>query len=238
MNKRLILAAIIAALTFPSSTAVSGNRESQADKNRSVIKAEVRGTLRFQHGNGYFIAVSSNANPGSENRVWLRISEDKVLVRRLEGLMEKEVIANGELEQMPENVRTSVPPNGMYLRNVEIEGTSVDAGQNSAQSTNEETCSGPIYNSKEVTHRAKITHLSEPRYTEEARTRGVRGTVVLRAIFCRTGKVTNIEVVQSVPYGLTENAIEATRRIKFKPAEKEGEVVSQHFRRECSFNLY
>jgi hypothetical protein len=39
-------------------------------------------------------------------------------------------------------------------------------------------------------------------------------------------------------YGLTEKAVESTRGIKFQPAEKDGEVVSQRFRRECSFSLY
>jgi TonB family protein len=114
----------------------------------------------------------------------------------------------------------------------------IDPGQNSAQSKGEETCFDPIYNSKEVIRRAKITQVTEPSYTEEARAKGVRGTVMLRAVFCRTGKVTNIEVVQGLPYGLTENAVESTRRIKFKPAEKDGEAVSQYIKRECSFNLY
>jgi hypothetical protein len=46
----------------------------------------------------------------------LRAAEDKVLVRQLEGLSGKEVIAKGELAQMPANVRASVPPLGLYLR--------------------------------------------------------------------------------------------------------------------------
>lgn len=109
---------------------------------------------------------------------------------------------------------------------------------NSVQSTQEENCSGPISNSKEVTRRAKVTQVTEPVYTEEARAKKVRGRVILIAVFCRTGKVTNVEVVEGLPYGLTENAVESTRRIKFEPAEKDGEAVSQYFRRECYFNLY
>jgi len=107
-----------------------------------------------------------------------------------------------------------------------------------AQKQEEETCAGPIYGAKEVTRRARIKKLTEPTYTEEARAKRVRGTVVLTGVFCRDGKVTNIEVVQSLPYGLTENAVETTRRIEFDPAEKDGEAVSQRFRRECTFTLF
>ena len=114
----------------------------------------------------------------------------------------------------------------------------LSAGESLAQKNQDEECSEPIYNSKEVTQRAKVISLTEPTYTEEARAKGVRGTVVLMAIFCRTGKVTNIEVIQGLPYGLTEKAVESTRGIKFKPAEKDGELVSQRFRRECTFLLY
>ena len=107
-----------------------------------------------------------------------------------------------------------------------------------AQKQEAETCNGPIYEVKEVTRRAKIKKIIEPAYTEEARAKRVKGTVVLSGVFCRDGKVTNIEVVQRLPYGLTESAVETTRRIEFDPAQKDGEAVSQRFRRECSFNLF
>jgi hypothetical protein len=34
--------------------------------------------------------------------------------------------------------------------------------------------------------------------------------------------VSVISVEQSMPYGLTEKAVDAARRIRFKPAEKDG----------------
>jgi TonB family protein len=108
---------------------------------------------------------------------------------------------------------------------------------NFLQSSND-TCEGKIYGGKELTRRAKIKKITEPAYTEEARANQVQGTVVLTAVFCRDGKVTNIEVVQGLPYGLTENTIETTRRIEFEPADKDGEPVSQRFRRECHFSLF
>src|SRR5215207_8937642 len=114
----------------------------------------------------------------------------------------------------------------------------VASGQDAGRHQEEETCSGPVYRAKEVTRRAKITHTREPGYTEKARANGVRGRVVLTAVLCRTGKVTDIKVVKGLPDGLTEEAIESTRGIKFEPAEKDGEEVSQSLTRECNFNLF
>lgn len=112
------------------------------------------------------------------------------------------------------------------------------SGQNSSRGQEEETCSEPIYSPKEVSRKAKLTDVPAPEYTEEARAKHVRGTVVLTAVLCRTGKVVDIKVIKGLPYGLTEKAIESTRRITSEPAEKDGEKVSQSLRRECNFILF
>jgi hypothetical protein len=65
----------------------------------------------------------------------------------------------------------------------------IASGQDGGRNQEEETCSGPIYRVKEVTRRAKITHIREPGFTEEARAHGVEGTVVLTAVLCRTADV-------------------------------------------------
>jgi TonB family protein len=114
----------------------------------------------------------------------------------------------------------------------------IASGQDGGRKQEEETCSGPVYRVKEVTRRAKIIYIREPGFTEEARAHGVEGTVVLTAVLCRTGKVTDIKVVEGLPDGLTEKAIESTRGIKFEPAEKDGEVVSQFLKRELHFSIY
>jgi TonB family protein len=114
----------------------------------------------------------------------------------------------------------------------------VASGQDAGRDQAEETCAGPIYRAREVTRRAKITYIREPGYTEKARSNGVRGRVVLTAVLCRTGKVTDIKVVKGLPDGLTEEAVESTRGIKFEPAEKDGEAVSQSITRECNFSIY
>ena len=95
-----------------------------------------------------------------------------------------------------------------------------------------------IFVGKDVDTKVRLISKPEPVYTDEAKQRGVVGTVVLKAIFTGSGKVMNIRVVQGVPYGLTERAIAAARQIRFIPATKEGKFVSMWMQLEYNFNLY
>jgi TonB family protein len=60
----------------------------------------------------------------------------------------------------------------------------------------------------------------------------------LSVLFGADAKVTDIQVVRGLPYGLTEKAVEAAKRIKFKPAEKDGKAVDVRGNVEFTFNLY
>jgi TonB family protein len=92
------------------------------------------------------------------------------------------------------------------------------------------------YAPSNVTEKAQILSRPEPEYTPVASRMGVRGTVILRAVFGADGKVKNIRVVQPLPYGLNEVSIRAARMIKFKPAIKDGRPVSQYIQIEYNFN--
>jgi hypothetical protein len=117
---KLPLLAVAAALTFSMSSGRADEPKPEADKNEQGIKAEVRGTLHFEDGHGYFITVKPADTTEPEMRVWLWISEDKALVRKLQGLDGKEVVAKGKLAQRPPDRHTSVPPMGMYITRPEI----------------------------------------------------------------------------------------------------------------------
>jgi TonB family protein len=108
--------------------------------------------------------------------------------------------------------------------------------QNANQRDREETCKGPVYLGSEVTHRATVTSRPIPSMTQEALAHDVHGRVVLEAVLCRTGRVTDLRVVEGLPYGMTEKAVEAVRRIKFTPAEVKWHSVSQKMRFEFGFN--
>ncbi len=95
-----------------------------------------------------------------------------------------------------------------------------------------------IYTGREVTTKARLLTKPEPHYTKAARNEQVVGTVVLRCVFAADGTVKHILVVQSLPKGLTEQAVAAARQIQFVPATRDGKPVSMWMQLEYNFNLY
>ena len=95
-----------------------------------------------------------------------------------------------------------------------------------------------IYTGKQVDRKIRLGMKPEPRYTEPARMNLVTGTVVLKCIFSANGMVENIRTISGLPYGLTEQAIQAARKIKFIPAMKDGKYVGTWMQLEYNFNLY
>jgi TonB family protein len=91
---------------------------------------------------------------------------------------------------------------------------------------------------KHVDRKAVLVLKPEPSYTEKARQNRIEGTVVLKAVFSSDGNVVNIRTVTGLPYGLTEMAIGAARKLKFVPAVKDGKFVSMWMQLEYNFSLY
>jgi len=83
-----------------------------------------------------------------------------------------------------------------------------------------------------------ILYREKARYTEDARRTGAHGVVVLSVVFGADGSIHSIRVLQGLPDGLTEKAIEAARRTRFQPAIKNGTPVSVRGNMEFSFDLY
>lgn len=129
-------------------------------------------------------------------------------------------------------LRSYSSPALVLLSLILLPATSLSQGAKQDQSTD-----GP-YKTAEVTRKALITSKPEPSFTEEARRNGTEGVVRLRAVLSVTGQVTNIVVVKGLPDGLTEKAIVAATKIRFKPAEKDGRPVSQYVTLEYNFNIF
>lgn len=91
---------------------------------------------------------------------------------------------------------------------------------------------------KDGVGRPVITFKEKARYTEIARQNRVQGTVLLRVVFSREGKVTQIRVVRGLPDGLTRAAIEAARGIQFQPATRDRAPIDVSGKLEYTFNLY
>lgn len=101
--------------------------------------------------------------------------------------------------------------------------------------------SGPDYASYSKNpsfRRPRILAKPEATYTDEASRKHIAGTVLLEVIFAQTGQITRIRVLTGLPYGLTESAIAAARRIKFVPAELEGKQVDYPVRVVYRFELH
>lgn len=108
----------------------------------------------------------------------------------------------------------------------------------SVQAGTFELPNGGIFKGKEVDTKARLIAKPEPTYTNKARSKQITGTVILKCVFAADGTVTAMRIVSGLPYGLTEKAIDAARKIKFIPATKDGKNVSMWMQLEYNFNLY
>jgi TonB family protein len=75
-------------------------------------------------------------------------------------------------------------------------------------------------------------------YTDVARRSNTQGTVRLRITLLANGSVGEIAVLKDLPNGLTEQALEAARKIVFLPARINGVPVSKSVTVEYGFNIY
>lgn len=64
----------------------------------------------------------------------------------------------------------------------------------------------------------------------------VRGTVLLQVVFNANGTITDIKIIRGLPDGLSDQAIEAAKSIRFIPAMKDGTLVSVRGILEFPFN--
>jgi len=94
-----------------------------------------------------------------------------------------------------------------------------------------------VFGPKAVDVRAEITDRPKPSYTREASRAGIQGYVILKVVLTSAGGIDRIRVVRRLPYGLTENAMRVACKIKFKPAMKDGQPVSQWVDVEYTFRL-
>ena len=92
-----------------------------------------------------------------------------------------------------------------------------------------------MYRGSEVTRRVIMTLKPEPMFTDKARRKKTHGLVEFFAIFSASGEVKVLNARKRLPNGLTEEALKAAPRIRFKPALLNGQV-SQIILLQYSFN--
>jgi TonB family protein len=78
----------------------------------------------------------------------------------------------------------------------------------------------------------------QARYTDGGRQNNVQGTVRLKVVFRADGQIGDITVLKKLGEGLTEQAIETARKIKFLPAEVDGKTVDVTKEVGYTFTIY
>jgi TonB family protein len=82
-----------------------------------------------------------------------------------------------------------------------------------------------------------ILYKPNPAYSPEGRARKVQGDVILEVVFLASGQVQVIHVVSGLDYGMDEEAIQAAKRIRFTPAQRDGQPVDFPARLRIEFRL-
>ncbi|HEU5259703.1 MAG TPA: TonB family protein [Vicinamibacterales bacterium] len=83
----------------------------------------------------------------------------------------------------------------------------------------------------------EILFKPKPRYTDEAETLGIQGTVVLEVEFTASNEVRVLRVIRKLGHGLDEAAVRAAEQIRFKPARRQGVAVDSRVTVQIEFHL-
>ena len=75
-------------------------------------------------------------------------------------------------------------------------------------------------------------------YTEQAREMKISGGMALVVEFLADGTVGEVKIVEGLPAGLNESATEATKKMVFLPAVKNGQFISARLPSTMSFDIY
>ena len=91
---------------------------------------------------------------------------------------------------------------------------------------------------KAETTAINVVFKPQPKYTEAARQANVQGTVTLRVTFYANGGIGSISPVNTLPYGLTEQAISAAQRLVFVPPKRNGVSYTVSKAISYTFSIY
>jgi TonB family protein len=66
----------------------------------------------------------------------------------------------------------------------------------------------------------------DPDYSDEARRKGLQGTIVLSLVVAPNGVPTEIRIIKSLGMGLDQEAVKALKKWRFKPGMEDGKPVA------------
>jgi TonB family protein len=85
-----------------------------------------------------------------------------------------------------------------------------------------------VYSSKEVDVKARFTNRVTKLPSAHKRGCPVNGHVLVRVVLHKSGKITEATVIKGLGCSYDKDAAEAVRQLKFIPAMKDGQPVSQY----------
>ena len=102
------------------------------------------------------------------------------------------------------------------------------------------TSASDVEDEEEILYSRGVMAVEKPkaRYTDQARTSSVQGSITLRILFKANGQIGRIRLVKGLRMGLNEEAIEAAKKIKFVPAEIDGKPVDAERNLVYTFSIY
>ena len=115
---------------------------------------------------------------------------------------------------------------GFFLLVVVAAYPFINVAQEPTKEPDNRECQAPVFSSRQVDRKVKVLVKPEAKFTRDELEKYKHRVIILRTIFCRSGKVTDIKIQHGVTDGLNEKAIEAARLVQFIPAEKDGAKVS------------
>ena len=124
---------------------------------------------------------------------------------------------------------------------IEKKSIGIEIGKGSPRTLGDENVVNKTDTDKEMlekTEGLRILLKPRPKYTDAARQAQTQGTVMLRVTFLASGAIGSVTPVSGLPYGITEQAMEAAHRIVFLPAKKSGYSVSVTKQVQYSFSIY
>jgi TonB family protein len=85
--------------------------------------------------------------------------------------------------------------------------------------------------------KTKVIYRAEPQYTEDARAKGIEGSVWMDAVIDPSGSVQEVKVIKSLYPSLDESAVRTLRQWQFEPAVKDGQQIARHIKVEMVFSI-
>lgn len=130
-----------------------------------------------------------------------------------------------------------------FLRSIDLSGKQrgIEIGAGAERTLGDpKMLETPIENSKvdEKPEGFVIAAKSPAKYTDAARQSNIQGSVTLRVVFQANGTIGGIAPVSGLPYGLTEQAIAAARKIVFLPQRNGGKSITVTKTVQYSFSIY